>query len=693
MSRCGLAWLLIACAALSGTSRADEGMWPLQMLPAAVAERYGAALTPEWLTRVRAASARLASCSASFVSADGLLLTNQHCVRDCLAEHSSGRSELVSAGFLANARKRELPCSLQVADVLLDTLDVTAKVEAATRDLDARAANAARNKTLTRLEQACLDQSRSAEVGAHLRCEIVAFYAGARYYIYRYRRYTDLRLVFAPELALAGFGGDPDNFQYPRWDLDLALLRAYQGGVPAHTPAFLPLDFAGPKAGQTVFVVGNPASTYRLLTVAQLLEMRDVELPNAILRDAELRGRLIEFGRMRAANRQIARMPLLTLENALKIRRRQLDALHETELLNRLRREEGEARAHFDSLNKTGRDLDPWEQIARAQQRRRVLSLPYSYIEGGAGFESQLFSYARTLVRAAAERPKPNEERLREFTDGAVPRIEQMLRADIPIYPKLEELTLSFGLTRMRELLGPDYPLIHQLFAQNSPDTLAARAIGKTRLASPVIRMQLWYGGAAAVDASRDPMIELARAIDPAARALRSRLEDEVEAPVRMAAEQIARARPAASTAAHSPDANFTLRLSTGSVQGWHEGEADLMPFTQLRDMFARASGYEPFELPRRWLDARAKLNLDTPLNLSTSNDIVGGDSGSPVLDAKANIVGVVFDGNIHSIAGAYWYSPVDNRAVAVDAAALREALRVVYGAQALLDELGAPPG
>jgi hypothetical protein len=427
------------------------------------------------------------------------------------------------------------------------------------------------------------------------------------------------------------------------------------------------------------------------LTVAQLLEMRDVELPHAILRDSELRGRLIEFGRARGANRRIAQMALLTLENVLKQRRRQLDALHEAEPLNRLRREESEARAHYASLPHPGQEPDPWEQIARAQESRRRLFLPYSYIEGGGGFDSQLFSYARTLVRAAAERSKPNEERLREYTDAALSRIEQTLHADIPIYPNLEVVTLSFGLTRMREFLGPDYPLVHQLLARDSPDTLATRVIAKTRLADPAIRMQLWKGGAAAVAASKDPMIELARSVDPAARALRKRLEDEVEAPVRMAAGQITRARFAASGTAQSPDANFTLRLSAGTVQGWREGDAQVEPFTQLRGLFARANGYEPFELPRRWLDAGTKLPLDTPLNVSTSNDIVGGDSGSPLLDAQANIVGVIFDGNIHSIAGSYWYDAADNRAVAVDAAAVLEALRVVYGARTVLSELGAP--
>jgi hypothetical protein len=693
----GWARLLLVGAVLAvGVARAEEGMWPLQLLPAAaVRQQFGVDLTPEWLGRVQGASVRLASCSAAFVSADGLLLTNQHCVRNCLAERSSRRQDLVSEGYLAATRDRELQCSSQVADVLLDTEDVTATIVAATRNLDARAANVARKKTETRLEQACEEQSRITDPDAAIRCESVALYAGGQYYLYRYRRYVDLRLVFAPELAMAAFGGDPDNFQYPRWDLDVALLRAYgRDGAPAHTPAFLHVDFHGPKAGQAVFVVGNPGSTYRELTVAQLLEMRDVELPHAILRESELRGRLIEFGKIRPVNARIAQMALINLENILKIRRRELDALLETDALNRLRREESDSRARFESLSRASHEaVDPWEQIARAQESKRLLALPYAYIEGGGGFDSLLFSYARTLVRGAAERSKPNEERLREYTDGVLPRVEQTLRANVPVYADLEELTLSFALARMREFLGPDYPLVHRLFAKESPESLTAKLIASTRLADPAYRMQLWNGGAAAVDGSRDPMIELARSIDPAARALRKRYEEEVEAPVQTASEQIARARFAASGTTAYPDANFTLRVNAGTVQGWREGEAVVAPLTQLRGLFARANDYEPFQLPARWLDARQKLNPDTPLNLSTSNDIVGGNSGSPLLDAQGNIVGVVFDGNIHSIAGAFWYNSADNRAVSVDTTALLEALRVVYGAHALLGELGAPEG
>jgi hypothetical protein len=501
--------------------------------------------------------------------------------------------------------------------------------------------------------------------------------------------------VFAPELAVAGFGGDPDNFQFPRWDLDIALLRAYdEDGVPAHPPGFLRLDFNGPKADQPVYVVGNPGSTYRELTVAQLLEMRDVELPRAIQLDSELRGRLIEFGHKRAATARIAQMPLLSLENSLKVRRLQLDALHATEPFNRLLRGENELRAQFASRSRASHEEpDPWEQIARAQESKRQLSLPYSYIEGGGGFDSRLFTYARILVRAANERIKPNEERLREYTDSALPRIEQTLRANVPIYPDLEELTLSFALERMREFLGPDYPLVQQLLIEDSPERLADNLVAGTRLANPAFRMQLWTGGAAAVNASRDPLIELARSIDPAARVLRRRYEDEVEAPMQMASEQIARARFAASGTTTYPDANFTLRLNAGTVQGWQENGVAVAPFTRLRGLFARARGYEPFALPKRWRDAQAKLNPDTPLNISTNNDIVGGNSGSPLLDAQANILGVIFDGNAHSVAGAFWYDPADNRAVAVDTTAFLEALRVVYGARALLAELGAPAG
>jgi hypothetical protein len=368
--------------------------------------------------------------------------------------------------------------------------------------------------------------------------------------------------------------------------------------------------------------------------------------------------------------------------------------LHDTGRLDRLQREERDRRTRFATQSRASRETpDPWEQIARAQESKRRLSLPYSYVEGGGGFNTLLFSFARILVRAAEERTRPNDERLREYTDSALPRLEQTLRANLPVYTDLEALKLSFSLDRMREFLGPDDPLVRQLLAHDSPESLADKLITGTGLGNPAFRMQLWNGGAAAVNASPDPMIRLARSIDAPARSLRRRYEDEVEAPMQMAAEQIARVRFAESGTFAYPDANFTLRLNTGSVLGWRENDATVPPFTELGGLYTRASGYEPFALPARWLQARGKLNLDTPLNISTTNDIVGGNSGSPLLDAQANVVGVIFDGNIHSVSGAFWYNQADNRAVAVDTTALLESLRIVYDARALLTELGAPPG
>jgi hypothetical protein len=332
---------------------------------------------------------------------------------------------------------------------------------------------------------------------------------------------------------------------------------------------------------------------------------------------------------------------------------------------------------------------DPWEQIAKAEQTERELSLPYTFLEQGAGFNSRLFTYARALVRGARERQKPNGERLREFRDTALPRIEQQLKAPVPIYPQLENLTLSFSLERMREWLGPDSETVRRLLAKDSPDTLAARVISGSTLADPQVRMRLWNGGAEAVDASQDPMIELARWVDPAAREVRKRYEDEVEAPERAASQQIAQARFRAYGTSVSPDATFTLRLNFGTVQGWKENGREIEPFTTLSQFFARATGQEPFEIPDSWLAAKGQLDLTTKFDLSTNSDIVGGNSGSPLLDADGRLVGLMFDGNIHSIAGSYWFDPELNRAVAVHPAIMLEGLRKVYKADELLAELG----
>jgi len=683
-----LSALIACCVILPAWS--DEGMWTFQQPPlAAIKAKYGVELTPEWLDRVRTATVRLSNCTASIVSPDGLILTNHHCAEGCLAEHSSKTESLLERGFAAADRAHELRCGTQVADVLMQMEEVTAKVGAATRGLDDKAANEARKKKLTELEQACEDASRAA--GAPLKCESVDLYEGGQYYLYKYKRYDDVRLVFAPEEDIAAFGGDPDNFQFPRWDLDFSLLRAYEDGKPAHTPNRLRINFSGPDAGQLVFVSGHPGTTDRQLTIAQLETQRDIDLPEVLLRAAELRGRYIQFGKSGPEAERIVQEPLNSLENGIKVRRKLLDALHDDQQLARKRREEGQLRARVAADAKLAKSIgDPWQRIEAAQRIDRAISLPYQFLESGAGFNSRLFRYARELVRAAAERPKANAERLREYTDAALPRLEQQLSAPVPVYPELEALTLSFGLERMREWLGPDDLVVRRLLSEESPDQLAARLIANTKLADPAVRMRLWHADSQTLIAAHDPMLELALRVDPDARAVRRRYEDEVEAPVQAASEKIARARFAVLGTSVYPDANFTLRLNYGTVQGWDEDGVAVPPFTHLERLFERATGSEPFLVPERWLAVRSQLDPDIKFNLSTTNDIVGGNSGSPVIDAHGEIVGLAFDGNIHSIAGTYWFDPKDNRAVAVHPAIILEALSKVYGAKSILEELRA---
>jgi Peptidase S46 len=679
------ALLLILGVAGSLTAPADEGMWTFDNFPAAaVKQTYGVEVAPSWLDHVRLSTIRLTNCTASFVSPEGLILTNHHCVESCLGELSSKDNSLLDRGFAAANRGAERRCATQIADVLVSMENVTAAVTRASAGVGDQAANGARKKILTTLEQACEQASARTRTG-RLKCQAVTLYEGGQYFLYKYKRYDDVRLVFAPETDIAAFGGDPDNFQFPRWCLDFAILRAYERGVPAKTPDYLKINFAGPQAGELVFVSGHPGSTSRLETQAQLEFERDLLLPTTLLRQSELRGGYMQFSRGNHADMELVEGPLSSLENGIKVRRKLLDALHDDSLLTRKKAEENTLRA----LAKPAGN-DPWKQIESATARERAIYLPYTFLEGGAGFNSILFRYARLLVRGADERSKPNTERLRDYTDSALPRIEQQLYAHLPIYAEVESLTLSFSLQRMREWLGPDYPLVRRLLSRESPESLATRVVAETKLDDPAVRKQLWEGGRAALDASRDPMIELARSVDGDSRAIRKQYDDEVEAPITAASARIALERFKAFGTEVYPDATFTLRLNYGTVTGWTENGAPVPPFTYLDRAFERATGASPFKIPDSWMKVKDRLDMRTPFCISTSNDIVGGNSGSPLIDIQGNIVGLMFDGNIDSISGSYWFDAAKNRAIAVHPAIIREALDTVYGARALLTELGA---
>ena len=681
--------IAVLAAMVSLSALADEGMWTFDNPPRArIAEKYGVTLDAAWLDHVRLATVRLeGGCTGSFISGEGLVLTNHHCGEECIEQNSTPESDLVSNGFLAAARDKEPKCQEEAISVLVGTEDVTARVAAATAGVAPDALVEARRAELTRLEQACEEASAKSKTGAQ-KCERVTLYQGGQYWIYKYKRYEDVRLVFAPERDIAAFGGDPDNFQFPRWCLDMSILRVYENDKPAKTPDHLRFNWAGPDPGDATFVSGHPGNSDRLLTLAQLELQRDTFMPFWLLRFSELRGRTIQYAKAGDEPRRTTEHYLNLIENSIKVRRKQFDALLDPALFEAVGRNEQALRAAVAANPSLASTAGAWDEIASAQQVWRDILVPHTFIEGSAAFNGTLFPLARAIVRAAEERARPNDQRLPEYTEARLPAIVQTLKSSAPIYPEFEILRLSFGLERMREWLGPDDPLVRKVFGNDSPDALANRLVRGSMLADPAARMALYEGGKAAVDASQDPMIRLAAAVDPEARALRKRFEEQVEGPVQRGQEAIARARFAAYGTSIYPDATFTLRLSYGAMTGWKEKGEDVRPWTELGRAFERATGEAPFKIPARWLASKDRLDMTTPANFTTNNDILGGNSGSPVVNAAGEIVGLAFDGNIHSIAGSYWFDDRMNRSVMVHPAYIKVALEQVYGAKALLDEI-----
>jgi hypothetical protein len=676
----GVAWLPAA--------QADEGMWTFDNFPRAdVRKTLGADLTPQWLDRVRRSTVRIeGGCTGSFASPNGLVLTNHHCVTECLRQLSSPGKDVEATGMLATTIKEEPRCEAERISVLTRIEDVSAQVKAAIADQTGAESNKRRKQQLTALEKACEDGYK-AKKDPHS-CEAVTLYNGGQYFLYHYKRYDDVRLVFAPEYDLAFFGGDPDNFEFPRWDLDMSMLRAYENGKPARTPDYLNWRRSGAAAGEPVFVAGHPGSTNRLITVAELQFQREVALPRWLLRAAELRGRYLQFAAQSPENARIVNERLFGLENSLKARRYQFDALLDENLMTRKRRDEDNLRTDVARTPKLAQTAVAWDDIAKALADYRAYYNRLTFVERGSGFQGELMNYARELVRAGIERDKPNGERLREYTDSALPQIKQEILASNPIYPELEQLRLGFSFEKLVEALGPDSPVVAKVLGRDSPQQVAARLIRGTRLADPQVRKALWDGGRAAIEKSTDPMIQLALRVEPDARELRKRYDDRTEAALASAGERIAAARFALQGTNTYPDATFTLRLTYGTVRGWREGDEDVAPFTDLAGLYRRATGAPPFRLPEIWLAKQSKLALDTRFNFSSNADIIGGNSGSPVLDEKGRLVGLIFDGNIHSLGGDYWFDPALNRATAVHPAAMLLALEKVYGARALLREL-----
>jgi hypothetical protein len=676
-----------ALMAAAGPAAADEGMWTFDHFPAAKVEQaYGVKIDQKWLDRVQAASVRLTSgCSASLVSKDGLVFSNHHCVVDCAQELSTGKTDYVKDGFLAATRADEKKCAGMQAEVLTAISDVTQRVT------DAAAGKSGQDFVKARDAAIAAIEAEGCGKDPKFRCQVVTLYRGGQYKLYKYRKYSDVRLVFAPEFATAFFGGDPDNFNFPRFNLDISFVRLYEDGKPVATPQHLIWQTRAPKEGEPVFVSGNPGGTDRQLTVAQLETQRDLALPIGQLQRSELRGRLIRFSEEGPEQKRTATDPLFSLENSFKVYFGRQFALNDAKFMDAKRAAEAELKAKVAADPKLAADVgDPWGEVAKAQAAYADNYVRYRMLEQTAGSLSDLFDYAREIVRGAQERAKPSTDRLPEYADARLPLLEKTLLDAKPVDTPLEQLYLEYWLSKTREYLTADDPATKLLLGKESPEQLSARLVSGTKLADPAVRKALWDGGLPAVQASSDPLIQFVLKTDAAAREVRHRWDTEVAGPTDRAAQRLARARFAAYGDAVYPDATFTLRLSYGKVAGWTYRGQTIPAFTTFAGLYDRATGSEPFELAPRWIAAKDKLNPATVFDFVTTNDIIGGNSGSPVVNAKGEVLGAAFDGNIHSLGGDYGYDGTINRTVVVSTAAATEALDKVYGETALLKELTA---
>ncbi len=704
--------LLAATTALclsATASAAEEGMWTFDNFPIARANQtLGTSIDQAWLDRVRLSSVRFGGCSAGIVSNAGLVMTNNHCVATCVANLSTQAVNYAETGFTPRTREEELKCPGGTAEILTDISDVTERVRAAAAGRTGLAFNQARDAEIGRIEtEACGEATDK-------RCQVVTLYRGGQFKLYTYKKYTDVRLAFAPEDRAATFGGDLDNFSFPRFAIDAAFIRLYENDAPAVTATHFVWNADRPVEGTPVFVAGSPGATQRLLTQDQLFTVRDVVLPMDQLIASELRGRLIRFSEESEENAFIAMDPIVGLENTYKRGLGRMRALTDPAFMEaravaeadfRTRSLEldpalntysvGQLNANPLPLVKLMRD-DPWGALAAVQPIARELYPAYALLEGGTGIGttpiaggSQLFLWARTLVRGAQERAKASAERLPEFGDARLSAVQSALFAARPTYPALEQVRMEWWLSKTREWLTADSPAIRGLLGRESPEQLSARLVEGTTLADPAVRRAMWEGGLAAIEASDDPMIQYLLSIQNETRAVRADWETRVQAPTDQAAERLATARFAAYGDTVYPDATGTLRLTYGLIEGSDVPGQRFGPFTTFAGLWDRATGAPPFDVAPKLLAARDGIDPETVLNMTLSSDTIGGSSGSPVVNAAGEMLGANFDSTVLTQRNAYGYDRDVNRSVIVTTGAVTVALRDVYGMERLVKELG----
>jgi hypothetical protein len=685
MKRALLMLSLLSCLLGSFYAFGDEGMWLYNAFPKnKVKAKYHFEPSQQWLDHVRLSSVRFNNGgSGSFVSADGLTFTNHHVGATCIQQLSTGGKDYMKTGFYAKTQAEEAKCPDLELNVLVGIEDVSTKVKDAIKPgMSAADAGQAQRAAMSAIEQDCTKSSG-------LRCDVVTFYSGEVYNLYKYKKYTDVRLVFAPEFDAAFFGGDPDNFTYPRYDLDISFFRIYENDKPVHLDNYLRWSPRGVKEGDLVFVSGHPGSTGRLKTMSQLEYLRDVDYPSRIETYKRRIDLLQKFGSQSEENARIAKEDLFGFQNALKAFVGYLGGLDDKAEMAKKAAEEEQMRSTFKKQNANA--SDPWDEIANAMKVQKDIYLPLTYVERLRGFNSEVARFARNLVRVTAEKTKPNGERLREYRDSSLPSLEQEMFSTAPIYKSLETVSLTDSLAQMQQAMGADNETVKKVLNGKSPDEVAKDAIANTKLDDVAVRKQLYEGGVAAIQASTDPLIVIMRTVDPDARAVRKQYDDQVDSLERRDGATIAKIRFAQSGFNQPPDATFTLRLSYGAVRGYEENGKKIPYFTDFAGGFQHSAEHDnkdPYHLPDSWMNSKPKLNLRTPLNFVSTADIIGGNSGSPTVNTKGEVTGIIFDGNIESLVWNFFYTDKVARAVHVDARGITEALRKIYGANGLADEL-----
>lgn len=683
--------LVLAAAPSAG---AEEGMWTYDNFPIARANAtLGTNIDQAWLDRVRLSSVKYGGCSAGIVSGEGLVMTNNHCVASCVADLSTQAVNYAERGFTPRSREEEAKCPGATAEILIDISDVTQRMQAAGRGLSGQAFTQARGAEAARIEQEACNGDPAK------RCQVVTLYRGGQFKLYTYKKYTDVRLAFAPEDRAATFGGDLDNFSFPRFAIDAAFIRLYENGAPAQTPIHFKWNASTPVEGTPVFVSGSPGSTQRLLTMDQLYSVRDVVLPMDQLIASELRGRLIRYSEEGERQAFEAMDPIVSLENTYKRGLGRMRALTDPAFMQMKREAEQDFLGrHVEALsNQPATDeVDPWTALADIQPTLRELYPAYALLEGGTGIGttpvaggSQMFLWARTIVRGAQERAKPSAERLPEYSDSRLAAVQSGLFAERPVYPGLEQVRMEWWLSKTREWLTVDDARVRILLGRESPEALSARLIDGSKLADPAVRRALWEGGLEAVQASDDPLIQYLLKIQEPTRAVRADWEARVQAPTDAASERLAAARFAAYGDSVYPDATGTLRLTYGRIEGSDVPGQRFGAFTTFGGLWERATGAPPFDVAPQLLAARGRIDPATVLDMTVSSDTIGGSSGSPVVNEAGEIVGANFDSTVLTQRNAYGYDRNVNRSVIVTTVAVTTALRDVYGMTGLVRELG----